>query len=92
MKDTWLRISGFILIATVVCLFLLIIQQGFTPFEYADYPIENSLTQTEEEIARGTSYAVWTERSLDTIVLAFLLVIASVCCTTILDTEKEVKK
>jgi Na+(H+)/acetate symporter ActP len=92
MKETWLRVAGIILVAIVVCLFLLSIQRGFTPFEYTSYPIENSLTQTEEEIARGTSQAVWEERSLDTIILAFLLVISSVCCATILDAGKELKK
>jgi choline-glycine betaine transporter len=92
MRDLWLRISGLILVAVVACLFLLTIQQSFIPFEYADFPIDDSLAQTEEEISRATSQAVWDKRSLDTIILAFLLVIASVCCATILDAGKELKK
>ena len=92
MKDAWLRVGGFMLVASIVCLFLLSILQGFTPFEYANYPIEDSLAQTEEEIAQGTRQAVWDKRSLDSIILAFLLVVASVCCATILDTGKELKK
>jgi choline-glycine betaine transporter len=92
MKDTWLKIGGFILVAAIACLFLQSILQGFKPFEYADFPIEGSLARTEKEIYQATSQAVWDKRSLDTIILAFLLVTASVCCATILDAGKELKK
>ena len=92
MKDMWLRIGGFILVASIAYLFIFSFIQGFAPFEYADFPIEDSLIKAEEEMAQGISRAVWDTRSVDTVILAFLLVVASACCATILNSEKEAKK
>lgn len=69
-------------------LFLSTIQQGFRPFEYATFPIGNSLVSTEKEIAHGVSYALWDQRSLDMILLALLVFVASACCASILNPQK----
>jgi hypothetical protein len=69
-------------------LFLSSIQQGFTPFDYAAFPIEESLASTERGISQGVSYALWSQRSLDLIVLALLLFVASACCASVLDSQR----
>jgi len=92
MRDMWLRIGGALTIAVAIYLFLSAIQQDFTPFEYAVFPIWNLLVSTEKEIAQSVSYSLWSQRSPDVVFLAFLLFVASACCVSILTPEKGMKK
>lgn len=88
MRDLLLRISGLIILTIMAYLLLSVIQQNFTPFEYAVFPIDNSLVPVNGEIGLGVSYILWGQRQLDMIVLAFLLFITAACCTVILGSER----
>jgi hypothetical protein len=89
MKDLWLRIGGTLLVVASAYLFLSTIQQGFRPFEYAAFPIGDSLVSTEKEIGRGVSYALWDQRSLDMILLALLIFVTSACCVSLLSPQED---
>jgi len=88
MKETLLRLSGILTVALMAYIFISIVHQGIKPFEYAVYPIENSIARNETEISRGVSLYLWCYRSIDVIALAFLLVIAAACCISILSSEE----
>ncbi len=92
MKEIWLRIGGTLLVVVSAYLFLSTIQQGFSPFEYATFPIDDSLVSTEKEIGRSVSYALWDQRSLDMIFLALLIFVTSACCATTLTPQKDTEK
>jgi len=92
MREVWLRVGGILLIIAIVYLFLSNIQQGFKPFDYVIFPIEDSLVSTEKEIAQSVSYSLWEQRSLDVILLAFLLFVASACCASILSPRGDAKR
>ena len=80
------------MVVAIAYLFLSSIQQGFTPFEYAIYPISDSLVSTEKEIAHGVSYVLWDQRSLDIIILALLLFLTSACCASILNPPEKAER
>ncbi|MCW4019622.1 MAG: hypothetical protein NWF14_00105 [Candidatus Bathyarchaeota archaeon] len=88
MRDIWLRVGGMIFVITVAYLFLSI-QLCFRPFEYVVFPIEDSLVSAENEIARSVSHTLWSQRSLEIILLALLLFVASACCASILDSRRD---
>lgn len=88
MKDIWLRIGGILLVATIGFLFFSTTQQSFVPFEYAVFPIGDSLVSTEKGIGQGVSYTLWSQRPLDMILLAFLLFVTSACCASILGPQR----
>lgn len=92
MRDVWLRISGILLAAAGVYLFLSVIQTGFIPMMYAVYPVKESLVSTEKTIAQGVSNVLWSLRSIDLIVLALLLFLAFACCASILAPRREVRR
>jgi len=85
MKDLWLRVIGASMIALMAYLFLsVVIQYGIVPFEYAAYPIEDSLVSADNKISKQVSYALWRQRYMDMIVLALLLFVTAACCALIL--------
>ena len=84
-----MRLGGILAVAIAAYIFISAIQQGLKPFEYAVYPIEDSLAWNETEIAHGVSRYLWSYRSMDVIALAFLLVVATACCVSILSSEGE---
>lgn len=84
-----MRIGGLLAVAAAAFVFVSIIQQGLRPFEYAAYPIEESLAWNETEVSQGVSRYLWGYRSLDLIALAFLLVVATACCVAILSSREE---
>lgn len=92
MKGIWLRIGATLLVVAGAYLFLSTIQEGFRPFEYATFPIGNSLVSTEKEIGRGVSYALWDQRSLDMILLGLLVFVTSACCASILNPQKDTER
>ena len=89
MRENLLRLGGILAIAVAAYIFISAIEHGLKPFEYAVYPIENSLAWNETEIARSVSRYLWNYRSMDIIALAFLLVVATACCVSILSSEEE---
>ena len=89
IRELLLRLSGILVMAVAAYLFISAISQGLKPFEYAVYPVEDSLARNETEIARGVSRYLWNYRSIDVIALAFLLVIATACCVLFLGSGVE---
>ena len=89
MRSFWLRICGLFLVSISVYFILNSVLQDFTLFEYANFNIEDYMISKEDEIASSISYAMWEQRSLDTVVLALLLFVASACCATILGQERD---
>jgi hypothetical protein len=87
----WLRLSGTLLVVLLAYLFLSVVEPSLKPFEYAVFPIEDSLASTEKGIAYGVSYALWDQRSLDLVILALLLFAASACCASVLNPHKDKK-
>jgi len=84
-----MRMGGLLAVAAATIVFVSVIQEGLRPFEYAVYPIEDSLARGDLEIAREVSRCLWGIRSLDLIALAFLLVVAAACCVTILSPREK---
>jgi hypothetical protein len=60
------------------------IQQPLTPFEYASFPIDDSLVSTEKGISLAVSITLWHDYPLATILLALLLFLTSACCASLL--------
>jgi len=89
MRETLLRLGGLLAVVVAAYILILAIQPGLKPFEYAVYPVENSLAWNETEIAQSVSWYLWSYRSIDIIALAFLLVVATACCVSILSSEEE---
>ena len=89
MREDLFRLIGILALIFAAYIFISAIQQDLKPFEYAVYPIRNSLAWNETEISHGVSRYLWGYRSIDIIVLAFLLVIATACCVMILSSEGE---
>jgi len=89
MRETLLRLGGIFAVAVAAYIFISAIQEDLKPFEYAIYPIKDSLAWNETEIARSVSRYLWDYRSIDVVALAFLLVIAAACCILILSSEEE---
>jgi hypothetical protein len=92
MKVELLRIFGTLVAALALFLFLTATQQSFVPFEYAKYPINETLTPVNQEIGHAVSYTLWSERQLDMIILALLLFVSATCCATVLRTEESDQK
>ena len=85
MRDIWLRITGILMVTIIAYLFLSVaIQHAIVPFEYATYPVDDSLVSTDGEVGSELSYALWEQRHMDTTILAFLLFVTAVCCASIL--------
>jgi len=89
VREALLRLGGMFAVAVAAYIFISAIEHGLKPFEYAVYPVENSLAWNETEIAQSVSQYLWSYRSMDIIALAFLLVIAAACCVLILSSEEE---
>ena len=89
MREVFLRLGGILIAAVAAVIFISAIERGLKPFEYAVYPIVDSLAWNETEIARSVSRYLWGYRSIDVIVLAFLLVVTAACCISILSSEEE---
>ena len=89
MKDIELRLIVISVIIVLGYLFLSIIQQNIIIFEYALYPINESVNLTEIEIAQNISLTLWEQRTFDIILFALLLFITTVCCTYILRPQKD---
>lgn len=90
MRDIWLRIVGTLMVTLMAYLFLSVaIQRGIVPFEYASYPVDDSLVSTDGEVGSELSYALWEQRHMDTIILAFLLFVTAACCASILGERRD---
>jgi len=89
MRDVWLRIVSAVTLSLIACLFILVATQpAIVPFEYAAYPVDDSLVSTDGEVGREVSHVLWEQRHMDTTLLAFLLFVAAACCASILGEEK----
>lgn len=88
MKDIWIRIYGITLTGIIAYLVLTSFGNTFIPFEYVNYPIEDSVRTTETGIAQSISQTLWEHRSLDMMILALLLFITAVCCISVLVPNK----
>jgi hypothetical protein len=88
MRVELLRIFGTLVAALTLILFLMMTQQGFVPFEYVKFPINETMIPVNEEVGEAVSYTLWSQRQLDMITLAFLLFVSASCCATILRMEK----
>jgi len=89
LREAFLRLGGILAVAAAAYIFISAIEHGLKPFEYATYPVEDSLAWNETEIARSVSRYLWSYRSMDVIVLAFLLVVTAACCVSILSSREE---
>ena len=83
MRVDLLRILGTFIAALTLFLFLMMTQQGFVPFEYAKFPINETMVPVNE-VGDAVSYTLWGQRQLDLIILAFLLFVSAACCATVL--------
>lgn len=88
MRVELLRIFGTFVAALTLFLFLMMAQQGFVPFEYAKFSINETMVPVNGEVGKAVSYTLWSQRQLDLIILAFLLFVSAACCATILRMEK----
>jgi len=88
MRVGWLRILGSVVAIMMVCLLFTTVQQVFTPFEYACFPVDETMTSVEGEVGLEVSLTLWSKRQLDLIVLAFLLFATATSCAAILRIEK----
>ena len=88
MRVGFLRIFGTFVAVLTLFLFFVMTQQGFVPFEYAKYSVNETMIPFNEEIGEAISNTLWNQRQLDMLVLAFLLFVSAACCATILRTEK----
>ena len=87
MRIDLLRILGTLVAVLTLFLFLTMTQQDFVPFEYAKFPVNETMVPVNK-IGDAVSYTLWSQRQLDLIILAFLLFISAACCATILRMEK----
>lgn len=88
MRVDRLRVFGSLAAALLLLLFLSIINQGFTVFEYAPLEVEQRLVPVGEDVGQEVSRVLWRNRQMDLIVLAFLLFTAGSCCSCILRHER----
>ena len=88
MRVELLRIFGTLVAVLTLLLFLMMTQQDFVPFEYAKFPINETMVPVNEELGEAVSYTLWSQRQLDLITLAFLLFVSAACCATVLRMEK----
>ncbi|MCK4243845.1 hypothetical protein KAX03_03165 [Candidatus Bathyarchaeota archaeon] len=88
MRVGWLRIISSIFAAMMICVLFITIQHTFIPFEYASFPVNETLASTEGEVGQEVSQALWSNRQLDLIILAFLLFVTASCCTVILKVRR----
>lgn len=89
MRVVWSRIYASIIMIVVVCLLFVMIQLDFPCFEYAQSPVHETLVPVEGEIGREVSSALWAQRQLDLIALAFLLFVTAAGCSTTLRIGRE---
>ncbi len=89
MREILLRISGILAVAFASFIFISAVQRDLKPFEYVKYPIENFLAWNETELSLSVSKYLWDYHSIDIIALAFLLVVATACCVSILSSREE---
>ena len=87
MRIDLLRILGTLVAVLTLFLFLMMTQQDFVPFEYARFPVNETMVPVNK-VGDAVSYTLWSQRQLDLIILAFLLFISAACCATILRMEK----
>ena len=92
MRFDRLRIFASIVAATLLFLFLSVVHQGFTVFEYTPSGVEKTLIPVSGEVGHEVSQVLWGHRQLDLIVLAFLLFITGACCSSILRVERGEEK
>jgi hypothetical protein len=84
-----LRIIGSATIAIVALLLLILLQQGFTPFEFCQFNVEETLIPVGGDIGRETGRVLWGDRQLDMIAMGFLLFVTATGCTSVLRFERE---
>jgi len=89
LREAFLRLGGILAVVAAAYIFISAIKRGLKPFEYAIYPIEDSLAWNETEIAQSVSRYLWSYRAMDVIILAFLLVVTAACCISILSSEEK---
>jgi hypothetical protein len=87
MRVELLRILGTLVAVFALFLFLMTTQQGFVPFEYTKFSINETMVPVNE-VGEAVSYTLWGQRRLDMITLAFLLFVSAACCATVLRMEK----
>lgn len=88
MRVGLLRIFGTLVAALTLFLFLMITQQGFVPFEYTKFSINETMVPINGEVGKAVSYTLWGQRQLDMIILVFLLFVSAACCATVLRMER----
>ena len=88
MRIERLRFLAFIVAILMAYIFFTIIQHLFKPFEYANFPIDETLIPIDGDVGPGVSSVLWSKRQLDLIALATLVFVTAACCTTMLRPEK----
>lgn len=83
------RLIGAGTVAIVTLLLLIVLQQGFTPFEFSQSHIEKTSIPVERDIGRNVGRLLWGDRQLDMIALAFLLFVTATGCASILRSKGE---
>ncbi len=80
-----LAVALIVLLATVV---VTLLRRGFTPFEYAQFPVNATLIPIDSDVGRHVSATLWSDRALDLLVVALLLFTTATGCATLLRPER----
>ncbi len=89
MRIGLLRIIGSGAVVIVAFLLFVTLQQGFAPFEFCQFHIEETSIPIEGDIGREVGRVLWGERQLDMVAIGFLLFVTATGCTCILRSERE---
>ena len=82
-KPDWMSLIGTALsIVTIVVIFLILITGRFPTFSITGF--ETKLVESSENIGRETASILWTQRYLDLIAQAFLILASAACCVAML--------
>lgn len=88
MRVDRLRVLASALVLLLTTVVVTQLQRGFTPFEYARFPVNATLVPLDSDIGPHVSATLWSDRALDIIVLAILLFTTATCCATLLRPER----
>ncbi len=88
MRVDRLRVLASALVVLLAVVVVTLLQRGFTPFEYARFPVNATLVPLDSDVGLHVSVTLWSDRALDLIVLAILLFTTATCCATMLRPER----
>ena len=88
MPSRRMILAGFLGTGGAILVLMYLSVQPFPIFQYAPVTLDITLTNISENIWLQVSQLLWTERQIDLVVLAYLLLITASCCRLLLIPEE----